>query len=219
MFTKDFKFHIFMLNSVKVTGVIVFLALFTSALAGYAFAKLRFKFKNILFLAFLSTMMVPELMLLMPRFSIINRLGLYDTHFALFLIGTITTTGTFMMRQAYLSIPDALIESAALDGAGNFYAWWKIILPNTKQTLVSLSCILCVWWWNDYLNPLVFLTDKKLFTIPVGLSFFVGEKAVSGAEMGPIMAETTIALLPIIIVYLCIQRYITEGLVSTGVKG
>lgn len=219
LITNSFKFQIFFFNSVKITLVNVVLSLTTSALAGFAFAKLRFKFKEFFFLCFLSTMMVPEILLIIPRFAMFKTLGIYNTHFSLFVLGATTSTGTFLMRQFMVTIPDSIIEAATIDGAGKFTIWARIIIPNVRTALISLGTIITIWWWNDYLNPLIFLTNKKLFTIPVGLDFFVGERAVGGADIGPIMAATVIATTPLIIIYFAAQKYITEGLVTTGIKG
>lgn len=219
IFGSEFKFYIFFLNSIKITVINVFTSVLTSTMAGFAFAKIRFRFKEAIFILLLSTMMVPEQLIIIPRFVIFKAIGVTNTHYALLLIGIFTPTGSFLMRQFFSGIPTSLVESAFIDGASRFRIFLSIMIPNVKPALISLICITSIWWWNDYLNAYIFLADKNLYTIPVALDFFKGEKGLDGAQIGSIMAATSVATLPLILVYLFGQRYIIQGVVTSGVKG
>ncbi|WP_084225351.1 carbohydrate ABC transporter permease [Paenibacillus pectinilyticus] len=209
-------FYLFYWNSVKITGITVAGNLFTSAMAGYAFAKIRFKGRNFLFLLYLSTMMIPGQVLLVPRFILFDQMKLINTHYALILPGLFTVFGTFLMRQFFSSLPNELLEAGRVDGAGYWRTFWQICLPLTKPAIVTLLILSFTWHWNDYENPLILLRDKDLFTIPIGLNSYVEEFGTNYVLM---MAASVSALVPLLIVVIVCQKWFVEGIASSGLKG
>jgi multiple sugar transport system permease protein len=209
-------FYIYYYNSLKITIITVAGSLATSAMAGYAFARLRFAGRNFLFLLYLSTMMIPNQVLLLPRFILFDKLHLIDSHYALILPGIFTIFGTFLMRQFFSTLPNELFEAARVDGAGYWRSFWQIGLPLTKPALVTLLILTFTWHWNDYENPLIFLRDKHLYTIPLGLTSYVEE---FGTNYVLSMAASVSALLPLLIVVIVCQKWFVEGIASSGLKG
>lgn len=211
-----YPFQVYYLNSLLVTFLTVIGAVLVSSLAAYGFARLEFPGKNAIFLMFLATMMIPTQVTLIPRFVLFNMIGILDSIWALVLPGIFNVFCTFLMRQFYLQIPFAFSEAAHIDGAGELRIWFQIIMPLTKPALVTMVVLIFTWTWNDYENPLIFLTSKNLFTIPLGLNNFIDEY---GTQFGPMMAAATCSLLPMFIIFLFGQRYFVEGVASSGVKG
>ncbi|WNQ09033.1 carbohydrate ABC transporter permease [Paenibacillus aurantius] len=209
-------FYVYYWNSLKITGLTVAGNLLTSAMAGFAFAKLNFKGRSFLFLLYLSTLMIPGQVLLVPRFILFDWLHLLNTHYALILPGLFTVLGTFMMRQFFTSLPGELLEAARVDGAGYWRMFWQIGLPLTKPALVTLMILTFTWHWNDYESPLIFLRDKALYTIPLGLTNFVEEY---GTNYVLLLAASVSALVPVLLVVLAGQKWIVEGIANTGLKG
>ncbi|MFK7692979.1 carbohydrate ABC transporter permease [Paenibacillus sp. HJGM_3] len=209
-------FYVYYWNSIKITGITVAGNLFTSAMAGFAFAKLRFKGRNALFLLYLSTMMIPGQVLLLPRFILFDWMKLINTHWALILPGMFTVFGTFLMRQFFSTLPGELMEAARVDGAGFWRMFWQISLPLTKPALVTLLILSFTWHWTEYEAPLIFLRDKPLYTIPLGLTNYVEE---FGTDYVLTMAASVSALLPLLIVVIVCQKWFVEGLASSGIKG
>ncbi|MCG8335307.1 MAG: carbohydrate ABC transporter permease, partial [Proteobacteria bacterium] len=187
-----------------------------SSTAGYAFARMEFKFKNILFMLFLSTLMVPVQVTLVPRFVLFKWIGIYDTHFSLILPSMFNVIGIFLYRQFLISIPMELSESAKIDGASHFRIWSQIMMPLSKSAMISLVILGFTWTWNDYMNPLIFLTSKNLYTIPVGLQALIDEE---GINFNLFMAGATCAIVPVMIVFFLCQKYFIEGVASSAIKG
>lgn len=210
-------FYIYYLNSIKITVICVIGELCTSSLAAYGFARLEFKGRDKIFLMYLGTMMIPFQVLMVPRFMLFQWAGLYNTHWALILPGIFTTLGVFLLRQFFLTIPMELSESAKIDGAGELRTYWQIILPLSKPALASLAILSFVWRWNDYSGPLIFLTKRELYTIPLGLTNFIDE--MGGQQNTLIMAASVSALLPMLFVFLLGQKYFIEGLTAGSIKG
>lgn len=210
-------FYKYYLNSIKITVICVIGELFTSSLAAYGFARLEFKARDQIFLMYLGTMMIPFQVLMVPRFMLFKWAGLYNTHWALILPGIFTTLGVFLLRQFFLTIPMELSESAKIDGASEFRTYWQIILPLAKPALASLAILSFVWRWNDYEGPLIFLTERELYTIPLGLTNFIDE--MGGQQNTLIMAASVSALLPMLVVFLFGQKYFIEGLTAGSIKG
>ncbi|MBA2469150.1 MAG: carbohydrate ABC transporter permease, partial [Chloroflexia bacterium] len=163
-------FSRFVANSLIVAATRVAGELFTASLAAYAFARMRFKGRDALFLLYVSTLIIPYQMLLVPRFILYRQLQIFDTLWALILPGIFTVFGTFLLRQFFLTIPEELSDAARLDGASEFQIYRQIILPLAKPALASLAILAFVWSWNDYETPLVMLTTEERFTIPLGLT-------------------------------------------------
>jgi multiple sugar transport system permease protein len=210
------SFSQYYMNSIKITAITVIGCVITSSMAGYAFAKIRFKGRDGLFLLYIATMIIPSQVLLVPRFITFNWMGLIDTHAAIVLPGIFTVFGTFLMRQFFSTIPNELLEAAQIDGSSVFRTFWQICLPLTKPALVTLVILTFTWHWNEYENPLIFLRSKELYTIPLGLTNYMDENSTDYAM---IMTASVSALLPLVIVVLICQKWFVEGVASTGLKG
>ncbi|MDE6944070.1 MAG: carbohydrate ABC transporter permease [Lachnospiraceae bacterium] len=213
---RDYHFGVAYANSLKIALINVTGAVITSTLAGYAFAKIKFTGRNILFLFYLATMMIPSQVTLIPKFVMFNKMGLMGTHLTLILPGIITITGTFLMRQYFMQIPDELRESARVDGANEYVIWARIMVPIAKPSMASLAIVVFLWNWNSYLEPLVFLSNWRMYTIPLALTNFIEE---SVTEYNLVMAAASSALLPAFAVFLLGQKFLVKGLVSGAVKG
>lgn len=208
-------FHYFG-NSIIVAVPRVAGELITASMAGYAFARLRFRGRNQLFLLYLATSIVPVQLLLVPRFMFFTQLGLYDNLLALILPGMFTVLGTFLMRQYFLGLPGELAEAARLDGAGEWRIFWSVYLPLARPVLASLGILGFVWSWNDYEGPLIMLSSDSKYTIPLGLTQFVSENGALSAGLA--MAASVCAIVPIILVFLAFQRNFLAALSSSGIK-
>ena len=213
---RDYHFALAYFNSLKIAIINLTGSVLTSAAAGYAFAKIKFRGRNIVFLIYLATMMIPSQVTLIPKFTIFATLGLVGTHWPLILPGLITITGTFLMRQYFMQIPDELRESAYIDGANEFIIWSRIMIPVAKASMASLALIVFLWNWNNYLDALVFLPNWRMHTIPVSLRNFIDEAIT---EYNMIMAASASALLPVFIVFLVGQKFFVKGIVAGAVKG
>lgn len=213
---RDYHFALAYWNSIKIAVINLVGSVLTSTLAGYAFAKIKFRGRNILFLLYLATMMIPSQVTLIPKFVMFDKMGLTGTHLTLILPGLITITGTFLMRQYFMQIPDELRESARVDGASEFTTWSRIMVPIAKPSMASLALVVFLWNWNAYLEPLVFLSDWRLYTIPIALTNFIEE---SVTEYNLVMAAAASALIPAFLVFLAGQKFLVKGLVAGAVKG
>ena len=206
----------FYLNSVIVVGGTTLGYLFFCSLAGYAFAKGRFPGKTFFFLAFLATLFVPFETRMIPLYLFMNDLGLNNTYIALIVPFLAGGFGTFLMRQTISSIPDELLEAARLDGASEFRIFWQIVLPLCKPALAALAIINIIWRWNDVLWPLLVTSSRDLYTVTLGLAI-AGRG--TGIHTGVALATAVMAILPVIVLYLFLQRYIIRGIAATGIKG
>ena len=215
VWNSDVPFTIFFLNSIKVTVISVIGEVATSALAGYAFAKIKFKGADIIFLIYLSTLVFPNQMMLIPRFVLFSGMGIYNTHWALILPGMFTAFGTFMLRQFFMTIPDELCESAKIDGANHFVIFSRIVVPLSLSAFSALIIFQFVGSWNEYEAPLVYLRSKELATIPLGLNYFKDENSTS---YGAIMAAAVCSLIPIFAVFLTFQKQFVAGIATSGMK-
>jgi multiple sugar transport system permease protein len=204
-------------NSIIVAVCRVLGELFTASLAAYGFARLRFPGRNALFLVYLSTLIIPAQLLLVPRFILFQELGIYDTLLALILPGIFTALGTFLLRQFFLTIPQELSDAARIDGANDWQIYWRIILPLAKPALASLAILAFVWSWNDYETPLVMLTSEHNFTIPLGLTNYMDDSGGFSASL--IMAGAVSSVLPVIAFFLVMQRQFIQALARSGLKG
>jgi len=207
---------VFFGNSLIVSGLGVVGDLFTSAMAGYAFARLTFVGRDKVFLLYLATAIVPTQLLLIPRFMFFQQLGLYNTLWALILPGIFTVFGTFLIRQAFLATPTEFGEAARIDGAGEWRVFWSVYLPLVRPTLAALAIISFVGSWNDYETPLIMLSDRSKYTVPLGLTRFVD--ADGGLSAGLAMAGSVSSVIPIIIIFLIFQRQFVAALANTGLK-
>jgi alpha-1,4-digalacturonate transport system permease protein len=202
-------------NSVIIAVVAVVLTVFINLLCGYTFAKFRFPGRNMLFFAILGALMVPIQVILVPEFLIVAWLGLLNTHLGVILPRAAEAFGIFMVRQFMVSIPDELIEAARLDGAGEFAIFLRIVLPLSKPIIAVLVIFTFMWRWNDFAWPLVALTDRDMFTIPLGLNLLRGEV---NPDWGNVMALALLSLMPMLVIFLAFQRFLVQGIASTGLK-
>ncbi len=207
---------LFVYNTAKLTIIVTILQLLTSSFAAYAFAKLRFPHKNLLFLAYIATIAMPWQVYMVPQFILMRELGLNNTHLALICLQAFTAFGVFLMRQFYLSIPNELCEAARIDGMSEYGIWWRIMLPLSLPALSTLTIFTFVTTWNDFLGPLIYLTKTELKTIQIGIRMFISQYS---QEYGLIMAASVVALIPVLAVFLALQRFFIEGIASTGLKG
>lgn len=207
---------LFIYNTSKLTIIVTALQLLTSSFAAYAFAKLHFPYKNTLFLGYLATIAMPWQVYMVPQFLLMREFGLNNTHLALICLQAFTAFGVFLMRQFYMSIPTELCEAARIDGMNEYQIWARIMLPLSKPALSALVIFTFVTTWNDFLGPMIYLTKTELKTIQIGLRMFISQYS---AEYGLIMAASVVALIPVLIVFLSLQRFFVEGVASTGLKG
>jgi len=207
---------LFIYNTSKLTIIVTALQLLTSSFAAYAFAKLNFPYKNTLFLGYLATIAMPWQVYMVPQFLLMREFGLNNTHLALICLQAFTAFGVFLMRQFYMSIPTELCEAARIDGMNEYQIWARIMLPLSKPALSTLVIFTFVTTWNDFLGPMIYLTKTELKTVQIGLRMFISQYS---AEYGLIMAASVVALIPVLIVFLSLQRFFVEGVASSGLKG
>jgi len=207
---------LFIYNTSKLTIIVTLLQLLTSSFAAYAFAKLNFPYKNTLFLGYIATIAMPWQVYMVPQFLLMREFGLNNTHLALICLQAFTAFGVFLMRQFYMSIPTELCEAARIDGMNEYQIWARIMLPLSKPALSTLTIFTFVTTWNDFLGPMIYLTKTELKTVQIGLRMFISQYS---AEYGLIMAASVVALIPVLVVFLSLQRFFVEGIASTGLKG
>ncbi|MFF3641044.1 carbohydrate ABC transporter permease [Streptomyces sp. NPDC002564] len=186
------------------------------SLAAYAFARMQFRGRNALFALFLSVLMVPSSLLVLPQYDIIQSLGLLNTAPALFLPGMFSAFGTFMLRQFFLTLPKELEEAARIDGAGPLRIFWSVLLPLMRPALAALAVITAMWSWNDLLWPLIVNTDPQKMPISAGLTSLEGQYETNYPVM---MAGSLIASLPMLLVYVFLQRHFVQSVALSGSKG
>jgi len=203
------------INSLFLSIMVTIVSLVFNSMAGYAFAKMRFKGKDKLFNFLLSSMIIPSQVTMLPLFLLLKYMGLINTYFAIIIPGMANIFGIFMIRQYALSIPDSLIESARIDGANDFQIYYKIILPLCLPILVTLAIFSFLGTWNDFLWPLIVLTDNNMYTLPVALANLMGEHSKDPELM---MAGSVITIIPVILVFLALQKYYIKGIMMGGVK-
>jgi multiple sugar transport system permease protein len=210
-------FDRFYLNSFVVAISVTTLQLLTSSLAAFAFARLRFRGRDVLFFIYLSALMIPFPVLLVPNFIIVRNLGWFDTYAALIVPVSFSAFSTFLLRQYYRGIPIELDEAARIDGASSFRVWWQIIFPNSRPALAALAIFVFLGNWNEFLWPLIVTNSEAMRTVPVGLNSFKGQFTVRW-EM--LMAAAVVGMMPVLVVYVLAQNWIIEGMsISGGLKG
>lgn len=203
-------------NTVFLTIIVTALQLLTSSFAAYAFSKLNFKYKNTVFLAYIATIAMPWQVYMVPQFMMMRGMGLNDKLIAMICLQAFSAFGVFMMKQFYDGIPDCLCEAARIDGMNEYMIYTNIMLPLSKPALSTLVIFTFVNTWNDYLGPLIYLKTEAKKTIQLGLKMFIGQYTT---EYGLIMAGSIITLIPVLIVFLSLQKYFVEGIATTGMKG
>lgn len=185
-------------------------------MAGYAFARMKFRGKNAMFLLVMGTLMVPYQVIMVPLFVEVYKFNLINTYLGMILPRATNAFGIFMMRSFFVSLPKGLEEAGRIDGAGEFRIFWKIMLPQCKPAVISLFIFHFMYQWNDLLYPLIMTTDDSKATLPAGLASFMGTHVV---EYGVIMAGACLSILPILIVYLFAQKQFVQGIAMSGMKG
>ena len=206
----------FYLNSIFVTACVTFGQVATSAMAAYAFARLRFPGRDKIFFGYLATMMVPGAVTMIPVFILLRYLGWIDTYKALIFPGIFTAYGTFMLRQFFLTLPKDLEDAAKIDGCSYLGIFWKIILPLSKPALATLTTFTFMGAWMNFMWPLIVINTQEKFTLPVGLAYF---QSLHHTDWTLLMAGSVMMILPILIVFIFNQRFFVEGIKLTGIKG
>lgn len=206
----------FIENTVFLTVVVTILQLFTSSFAAYAFSKLRFKGSSFLFLGYIATIAMPWQVYMVPQFIMMSGMGLNDHLSAMICLQAFSAFGVFMMKQFYDSVPDDLCEAARIDGMSEYGIWWRIMLPLSKPSLATLTIFTFVNTWNDFLGPQLYLHTQEKKTLQLGLRMFIGQYS---SEYGLIMAASVVALIPVLVVFLSLQKYFVQGIATSGMKG
>jgi len=212
---KRFNFLTYLKNSVFVTVVATILTLIVNAMAAFALSKYRFRGDKAVFVLIISTLMIPLTVVMVPAYMVIVGVGLVDNLWGVIIPTVASPTGVFLLRQYMLTIPDELIEAARVDAASEFRIFWRIVLPLTAPALAVLAIFSVLWRWNDFLWPLIVLSSRENFTLQIGLNAFQGEFSV---QWHYILAMTFLSLLPVTLVFLFLQKYITTGIAGTGMK-
>lgn len=209
-------FTLFYGNSIKVALITTVITLIISSMAAYSLTKVEFRGRSIVFFALLSFMIIPDQATLIPRFMVVRWLGLYDTHTALILMNMFSIYFTFLLRQFMMSISDDYLEAAKIDGASQLRIFASIMLPLCKPVLATVAIIKFIWTWNDYQNPLIFLLNKANYTIPLGMTFFRDDYSNNYAIM---MMAALSAIIPLVILFIVLQKQVIDGIALGGVKG
>ena len=208
----------FLFNSLLMASVDVVVTIIFSAMAGYGFAKFNFRGRKFLFFCVLATISVPFQILIVPLYMQIYRYGWADTYAGLIIPGIMNAFGVFMMRQFAYSIPDELLDAARIDGAGELRIFWRVVLPLLAPASASLAIIIFLFSWNNFLWPLIVIRSQELQTLPVGMTVFL-QPHNSQPQWAVAMAVSTLATLPVALLFIFFQRYFVEGMMMSGLKG
>jgi multiple sugar transport system permease protein len=206
----------FILNTLFVAGVGTLITLVASTTAGYAFARLNFKFQGGLFILYLSTLIVPQEVIVIPMFLVMQQLGWVNSYQALILPWAFTAFGTFLLRQFFITIPKELEEAAKIDGCGHLRILSSVIIPVAAPAIAVLAVFTFISYWNSFLWPLIIVNDTDKMTIPLGLQLFLGQQ---GQRWELLMAAATISMVPTIILVLALQKYLVKGIALSGLGG
>jgi alpha-1,4-digalacturonate transport system permease protein len=210
-----FNFLQYFINTVVVTVIATFLTLLVNSMAAFALSKYQFRGRNGIFIVMISTLLVPLSVILIPLLLVISSVGWFNNLIGVIIPSIATPTGVFLLRQYMLTIPDELLESARLDGASEWRIYLQVILPLARPALAVLAIFSVMWRWNDFLWPLVVLQTSENFTLQVGLNSFRGELQT---QWDMLLAMTVLTLLPVTVVFAFLQKYITTGIATTGMK-
>jgi multiple sugar transport system permease protein len=213
----ELPFPTYVWNSVKISLLWTVGVVLSSSLAAYAFARVRFRGREPLFLITLAALMVPGQVTMIPLYVVMTRIGWVDTHWPLIAPAYFGSAfGIFLMRQYFMTIPQELNDAAKIDGCSHFGIYWRIMMPLAKAVIATLALLSFMGSWNDLLGPVIYLYTEKLFTLPLALTRFRGQYYTQWANM---MAGATISVLPILIVFIFTQQYFVRGVVLSGLKG
>jgi len=211
----SFSFGQYFLNSVIVTVAATVLTLAINSMAAYALAKYNFRGRDFLFLLTLATIMIPLQVILLPVYQVVSSLGLVNSLWGMIIPPAATPTGVFLLRQYMLTLPDDTLEAARIDGAGEFQIFWRIVLPLCRPALAVVAIFSVIWRWNDFLWPLIIAQDESVYTLPVALARFSSQQVV---PFNLVLAMSVLSMLPVIILFLLMQRQIVAGIAQTGMK-
>ena len=212
--------ELYLFNSFKVTILSVIGTCFSSSLAAFAFARMRFRGRETLFLVLLATMMLPYAVTVIPTFTIMRQLGWLDTHYPLFVPAYFGSAfNVFLLRQAYKSIPQDLFDAAKVDGAGFLRIYWQIFIPLGMAALVTVAIFAFLGSWNDLFSPLIYLSTQEKMTVALGLAYLRGRAGTGVGTIGVIMAGSMLVIIPMLLLYGFGQRYFIQGLARSGLKG
>ena len=203
-------------NTLFFSVIVTILQVLTGAFAAYGFARMNFPGRDFLFLAYVGTIAVPWQSFMIPQFIMLSNWGLANTRWSIILLQAFGAFGVFLMKQFFESIPPSLNEAARIDGLSEYGIWWRIMLPLAVPAIASLALLTFVNTWNDFLGPLIYLRDRSLWTVQIGLRTFIGQFA---SEHALIMVGSVLSIIPIAIIFFLGQRYFVEGIATTGVKG
>lgn len=212
----DGRFMRWFLNSLLVAVVVTLSNVFFDSLVGYTLAKFRFRGRYFIFIAILSTLMIPTEMLVIPWYLMASSFGWIDTYWGIMFPGMMTAFGTFLMKQFFETVPDEFLEAARVDGLNEFTIWWRIAMPLVTPAISALAIFTFLGNWTAFFWPLIVTNSRELYTLPVGLSSFAVEQAIQW-EM--IMTGASLATIPTLLVFLLLQRYIVRGVMLAGLKG
>ncbi len=213
---QDSRFPTWFLNSFIVATITTVSNLFWDSLVGYTLCKFRFRGRYIVFIAILSTLMIPTEMLVIPWYIMSQQFGWLDSYWGIMFPGLMTAFGVFLMKQFFETVPDDFIEAARIDGLNEFQIWWTVALPLVKPALAALAIFVFLGNWTAFIWPLIVTNSQDMYTLPVGLTSFSVEQAV---EWELIMTGAAVSVLPTLIIFLIFQRFIIQGVVMAGLKG
>ncbi len=215
LFTKS-PFARYMLNSIFVTSATVLVQLFFSSLAGFALAKYEFRGKNAIMVLMLATLLLPAQLTMAPLYDLLYHLGMVDRYTGLIIPGAVSVFGIFLFRQSILQVPDELLQAARLDGCSEFRIYWDIVMPVSRPMVGAFCLISFMGAWNSFLWPQIVLHHAERFTLPIGLNQLVG---IYQTEYGMLMAGTLLSVVPVVILFVLLQREFVAGLTAGAVKG
>lgn len=204
-------------NSFIISVVATLITLVINSMCGYALAIYRYEIKGVnkIFAVFLLGTLVPGEVIMIPQFDVILKAGLYNSFWGIILPSVTTTTGIFMYRQFFMTMPLDLVESARIDGANEWKIFWKIMFPLAKSVTVTLAIFSFMWRWNDYILPLLVLSDQKRYTIQIAIKNFI---APTGVDWSSIIAASVISIIPVLVIFMILQKHIMGGIATTGMK-
>ena len=202
-------------NSALLAAAVTLISLLLNSMAGYAFAKFRFGGRDRIFQMLLAALVIPGQVAMLPLFLMLRELGVINTYWGVIIPGMASIFGIFLVRQYALSIPDSLLDAARIDGAGEFRIYWSLVLPACVPILVTLAIFTFMGTWNDFLWPLIVLTDDRLYTLPVAVANLAGEH-VQDIEL--MMAGAVLTVLPVVVIFMALQRYYISGIMSGSLK-
>ncbi len=212
---EQFNFMSYLWNSVIVTTIATFITLIINSMAAYGLSKYEFRGRTSILIFIIGTLMIPITVIMVPVYLVVTKFGMINSLWGVILPGAATPTGVFLLRQYMLTIPDELLDAARMDNASEWQIYWRIIVPLSLPALAVLAIFSIMWRWNDFLWPLVILTRTEVYTLQVGLNAFQGELQV---QWHYVLAMTVVTLLPITLVFAFLQKFITTGIASTGMK-